>query len=309
MGLFGKLLGKEGPKPQEAQEAQKPTEGKEVKTATETGRERVEKIIDAAKALWAGLRGLLSSGLERAKNGTMEAIFAAVGGAEKGAEAGMRGTKAGVKGAKAAGRYTSESAREAGELAVLGVEIGVRAGAVALQEMGVNAAEAVRTFRVEKLAQASEAAKRAKDFGLDLTVSGAVAILESVMALEQRGVNLKDSVQAKGREYIQKGADIYGRAKEGAREIALAGKEAYNRMIGRVGTARDKFYARINEKRLQLAGTAELKGEVAALREQVARLTRLMETQTALSPVEPENMVWKEVDKEAETTQRMATTR
>ncbi len=358
MGLFGKLLGKEGPKPQKAVEVTKPAESKESKTVSETGRERVERIVDAAKALWAGLRGKLSTGLERAKNGTMAAIFATVGGVEKGAGAGARGFKAGVEGTKAAGRYASESAQEAVELTMLGVERGVEMGvaagkmtaevskdvalaigaagvlaaagaaavavelgrrgievaskagketvnaAVALEKMGVNAAEAVRTFGAEKLNLASEAAKRAKEFGLDLTARGAVTVLEAVIALEEAGVDLKNAMKEKGREYIQKGAEIYDRAKEGTRDIARRGLEAKDRFFGHVGAAKDSFYAKINQMRLKLAGTAELKGEVEALREQVARLSRLVETQNRLMTVRPK-IVYEEVDEEAVQTQNM----
>lgn len=363
MGFLKGFLNREGPKPPEATETQKPDKTKETKPAAEVGRERVEKIIDAVKSSWTKLRGKLSSGLERTKNGIVDLTQIVVGGTEKGVGASVKGVKAGAEGTVAAGRYMKESAQEAYDLGKLGVEIGAAAGkkgleagvaagkkgvevtkdvalavgaagilvgaagalltvelgkkgieigsktgkeiasaTKALAEMGVDAGAAIKTFGVEKIVQTKDLAVRAKEAGIDLGLKGAIAVLEAAAVLEERGIIIKDAVKGKGKEYFQKGVDIYSGAKEKARDIALKGKKAYDKAAGRIKTARVSFNEwRYSKASLELKN-AELTGEVEELKEERRRLLAMIETNSALNPAEPENMVYE--DEEETQTER-----
>ncbi len=112
MGLFGKLLGREGAQPKEVAEAPK-AEAAEVKSAKETGQERVKTMLESAQRNKTKLFGGVGTALARVGGSLRDAFILTIGGAEKGGKAAV--TKI-MEGGRAAATYASETKREAGEI-------------------------------------------------------------------------------------------------------------------------------------------------------------------------------------------------
>ena len=82
--------------------------------------------------------------------------------------------------------------------------------------------------------------------------------------------------------------------------VVKAGKADWAETKADYSSAKDGLRNWTNEKRMKLAGTAELKGEVEALREQVARQGRLIEQLLRLQGVSVEEPTSEADDEEGE---------
>jgi hypothetical protein len=254
MGLFSRWTKKESSPTETAAKAPR-SETQEVKSATETGRERVEAIGKAARETW----NTFKSGLARGGSWLLERAaslgYAAVGGTEKRVKSTVRGIEAGYK---AGVQYGSETKQEATELYNSGVD---RLNAWAHNRMDdyeagkkfVGAAVEIGTETVKNWAQRRvEEFKRFKK-NLDNTPADATREWEKVK-----------------REVIGAIAERFTASRERAtRDYANARAD--------MSAAKDSFLGWANAKRAELAGTAELRGEIAALRDQVARQNAMIE--------------------------------
>ncbi|MBI2473296.1 hypothetical protein HYV70_01950 [Candidatus Uhrbacteria bacterium] len=275
-------------------------------TNAEMGRERVDKMMAGAKELWSKMTGKLSSlaggAMERAK----DLLFKGVGYMEKDA-------KKTVKEAKAVSSYVAESGREAVDIGKAGLEWGKDAakrdyaqtkedvkdlldkakmlgytGSVLALMGTVEGYRMVKELGKKGVDIASEKFKKAadvvKETGINFAVDGMVLALEGALKAEEMGIDAKKWLEGKGR----KGLEIYERAKSGAKELWKKGVEAKNNFWNRAKSAKDGLMNWYNRESLRMAREAELRGEVAELKEQLSRVTALVEARNRLDSVEPE---------------------
>lgn len=189
---------------------------------------------------------------------------------------------------------TEAGYRMAVDLKNKGIELGTDAAkkaidaAVSLRDMGVDATETIKRFGADKLEKANNAAKRLKESGTNLAVDGIVFALESIVKAEEMGIDTRKWLEGKGREYLNRGVEIYGRVEKGTKELYKKGVEAKNQFFVRAQTAKTNFVNWINKTSILMASHAELRGEVSELKDQLARVTALLEARTQLDSVEPE---------------------
>jgi hypothetical protein len=298
MGLFGKLLGREGAKAPEAAEAPK-AEATEIKSAKETGKERVDKMLAASRDTKNAVMTSTGNVLKRAGGALLDAVFASLGGVEKGG--------------KATAKFAGETKQEAGELARRGVEAGnrmdadvwafLKGSAVAgvdklngfaewIVQSEKELKEKVPSVHEDLLRHATTARTNAEIRVMDMVNSG----LKNLDALGNWGVAASNEfAQKRGEVHADILARVETRLIPAAQAIERfvgnvinvprdAGRE-YNNLTAQAGAATDRFVGWANETRLKAAGAAELKGEAAALREQVDRLTKMVEANKALTAV------------------------
>ncbi|MBI5793935.1 hypothetical protein HZA87_02505 [Candidatus Uhrbacteria bacterium] len=325
MGLFGKLLGRENARPQEAPVAEKA----EVKVAKEVGKERVDKMVAASREAKDAVMKKAGSSLARVGGALRDAFFATIGGAEKGGKATVKGA---VEAGRATAQYASETKAEAGELARKGIEAGNKldsdvaaflkdkavAGVDSLNKLGDWGSGAMKELSEKTPAVHADAKARMEKGALDVGNEIAAAITEGV----KQFMAFKEWASAAKKEFAQKRGgvhqDVLDRATGKIEPYAVAAgkfienvvyvkrdaQKEYGILKAKADAAKDRFIGSVNDARLKVTGTAELKGEIGALREQVTYLTNLVEAKDKVSSLVPESsiVIGKEtVDAEAET--------
>jgi len=215
-----------------------------------------------------------------------------------------RAIEIGYTGAALVFMGTEAGYRMAVDLKNKGIELGTDAAkktadaAISLRDMGVDATEVVKRFGADKLEKANNAAKRLKESGTNLAVDGIVFALESLVKAEEMGIDAKKWLEGKGREYLNKGVEIYGRAEKGTKELYRKGIEAKNKFWDRATAAKDRFVNWVNKEKLRMAREAQMEGKIEFLTEQVSRLTALVEARNRLDSVEPETNLISMFDEE-----------
>lgn len=317
MGLFGKLLGREGAQKNEAAEAPK-AEAAEVKSAKETGKERVDKMLEASRAAKNATMARTGSVLARVGGAMRDAFFASIGGVEKGG--------------KEAAKYAGETKTEAGELVGKGIDAGNKLDsdvASFLKDAAVAGVDALNKLGDWGSGAMKELSEKAPGVHADIqsrVETGAKDVGDNLVATVMEGIKqfnaFKDWVGAAKKEFAQKRGEVHqdildkasariepyalaaGKFAENVINVPRDTRKEFDILSAKAGAAKDRFVGSANEARLSLAGTAELKGEVEALREQVARLTRMVEAHTQLSNVVPETKAdvrGEPIDQEVET--------
>ncbi len=302
MGLFGKLLGREGAQKKEAAEAPK-AEAAEVKGAKEVGKERVDKIVESARATKDAAMKRAGSSLSRVGGALRDAFFATIGGAEKGG--------------KATAQYARETKAEAGELVGKGIDAGNKLDsdvAAFLKDAAIAGVDQLNKIGDWGSGAMKELSEKAPVIHADAKArmeKGAQSVADDIGAAVMEGVKqfvaFKDWANAAKKEFAQKRGEVHqdivdraaariepyaiaaGKFAENVINVPRDSRKEFNILAAKAGAAKDRFIGSVNEARLQAAGTAELKGEVAQLREEIARLSRMMEARQQLSSVVPES--------------------
>lgn len=335
MGLFGRLLGKEGAQPKEVAEAPK-AEAAEVKNAKEIGRERVDKMVESGRAAKDAVIMRAGSSLARVGGAMRDAFFATIGGAEKGGKAAVKGT---VEAGKATAQYARETKAEAGQIITSGIEAGNKLDADVADFLKANATAGVDKLNVfadwallaekelkEKVPGVHADVRSRTQAGLtEVGANIASVVTDGIKKLEAFG----DWVKGAQKEFKTKSGevnqDVVDRAE--ARIVPVAkviekfitnvvdvprdAQKEWDILRRKAGAAKDRFINSANEARLKAAGAAEMKGEIEALRKEVARLADIMETKKPLSAVVPESkkavIGSEQVDENAETLPKTVT--
>lgn len=158
---------------------------------------------------------------------------------------------AGYTGAALAFMSGEKAVATAQALKERGIELGSAAGkktveaAAALAAMGVDAAAAIRDFGAEQIDKAVEAAKEAKEAGIDLARRGGVYALMSLFLAREAGIAVKDAVKGAAGEALDKGRELVGAAQEQIEALRNRAKEARDGFLARISTARDRFSSRL----------------------------------------------------------------
>jgi uncharacterized phage infection (PIP) family protein YhgE len=275
MGLFSRwTTGREANTAEEAQtEAPKAEVREEAKSAADTGRERVAKMCDGMKETWKKWVPKLRDGGNWLLGKVADLGLGALGGAEKGAKKAGAAIEAG---SESVSEFVAESRQEAGELAS---SFGDWAeGAATELGSGVEATIDGLNDWAQKNVDAYQLAKEAAQTELN---DGVIALNNWAQAridqwnkfktnVDNTPVDIKKAWANLKAEVAAGISERFGLLKEGARSD-------YARASAQASQRRDTFRGWVNRTRMELAGTAELKGEVAELKEKLARQNRLTE--------------------------------
>lgn len=289
MGLFSRWTNKESSAKETPVEAPK-TEAKEEKSATETGRERVAKMQEGISETWNKFGSKAKEGGKWLLKRAFELGFGAIGGVEKGAKKASAGIEAGKASVK---EYSTETRQEAGELAE---SFGTWAEGAANEigqgaEMTIDSLNKWAQKKVDRYNEVRDAAKADFEGGVMKLNTWAD---EKVAKWNQFKTNAENTPQDLEKAWEQLKAEVatgiserFTLLQEGARKDYARASEA---MSQRVGSFRSEF----NNKGAEFFGTAELKGEVAELKELVARQGRLIDQLTALQNAKVETPIEEE---------------
>lgn len=291
MGLFSKFARKEA-----SPQAETPVEQKAEKSTADTGRERVTKISSAMKETWSALK---SKGINAGKWLSEKAAslgYGLVGGVEKGIKA--TGAKM-----EAGRQFAKETVGEARQLkselkAGLGegidllykeiqnkIEAGKQVADNFAQELGEGMESGVRELFSDIQTSVEAGKTTAKE-----SFTGGVDVLDRFAQDKVNRYNkFIDNAKAAPADAktIWEGvkAQVIGAITEQLGQAQHRGRIEYTNAHLEVGKSKDGFLGWANKKRTELAGTAELRGEVGALKEQIDRQSRIIEQLVALQNV------------------------
>ena len=277
MGLFSRWTNKEGASAEAPVEAPK-AEATETKSAAETGRERVKSIREYMRKTWDKWTGKAVNGGKWLLDSAASLGYTAIGGMEKGTKATGRGIESGYK---ATMEYGSESKAEAGQL--------IDAGIDSLNEWAQQ--------RVDDYEAGKEFVGAAFEVGVD-TLNGWAE--KKVAQYEAFKKNVENAPADAARRWEGLKKEVIGAISERYTAAREGAKKDYARACADVSAKRDSFTGWFNQKRMELAGTAELRGQVAELKETVERQNRLIEQLLRLQGVSAEGPVLEAGDEEGE---------
>ncbi len=291
-------------------------------TLEDRGRERVQKVVEAGRSMFSGLRERIGSAAGNLRDRLSRTFFTAVGGAEAGVEAAAAGAAyakdtvvaggvAAKEGVKSAVNAADSGARSFGNAAVEkayeGAALGFMAG-----EAAVDKAASLRDTAAEKIRAGVGYAVGAADAvgrEMDATITDTVAALESGrqklknaaeitalagalgLAIGSEGLSMTREFAgrkvAEGKEWAaEKGAAIVGTLERKSLELAVSAMSRWEAFKSRVNSAREAFATFRNENRLVRAreiGASQ--DRVLELERQVAELRALMATKAEVTEV------------------------
>ena len=231
-------------------------------TAVEAG---VETVVAGTEAVKTGAAATKEAGVA-AKEGLTEGLSEAW-------EEALSQLDAGKEFFAAAAKAGKDKAKAGAEFVAMLAGVGILAPAIA-------AGGAKR--KVESMARGAKAAIEDK---VDLGRANAGRMVEAAGAMIERGIDVAGQFKE---ATFQKGADIYGAAQEGLRNINRKGKEAYNGMLGRINAARDKFDGWRNKAKMQEIRVDDLEDLALKQYEQIQRLQAQLDRLREAEIVEPE---------------------
>ncbi|MFA4845259.1 MAG: hypothetical protein WC654_01740 [Patescibacteria group bacterium] len=328
MGLFGRLLGKEGAQPKETVESPK-AEAVEAKGSREMGKERVDKMLATARDAKNAAMTKTGNVLGRVGGALRDAFFATIGGSEKGGKAAVSGA---VEGGKAVTQYARETKAEVGQIVTSGIEKGNKLDddvAAFLQTNATAGVDKLNGFADWVLSAEKELKEKAPGVHADILAraeKGAQDVGNEITAAVTEGIKqfnaFKEWAGAARKEFAQKRSDVHqdvlDRAADRIQPFANVADQFARNVLNlprdvntelgiltaKAGAAKDRFTKSVNEARMKATGTAELKGEVLALRAEVAKLAGMVKAYERISTIVPESqkVIGDEtVDAEAET--------
>jgi len=227
-------------------------------SSTEIGHERVDKMMAGAKELWSKMTGRLSS----LAGGAKERLFGIVGFVEK-------DIKQTGKDVKNVYQYGKETGREAIDIGKVGLEKG-------------------KDFAKKDYAQTVADTRRVADFAkkdFTQTVEDGKALKKYLHTKGTEGLKIGEKSLDVVTNFLEKD---FTQTVEDGKNIWNKGVEAKNKLWNRVTAASKNLFGWANEKRMKMTGAAELRGEVAELKEQISRLEALVEAKNRLDTAEPE---------------------
>ena len=275
MGLFGKLLGREGAQPKEVAEAPK-AEAAEVKSAKETGQERVKTMLESAQRNKAKLFGGVGTALARVGGSLRDAFFTTIGGAEKGGKAAVTKT---MEGGRAAATYASETKREAGEIGRNVVRKGNKLDsdlADALSDAFTREATNLQTWVENKVKIGEE-----KWTNVDITTR---QMDKDLTELKKAPLDAL-LTEAKNNKTLKPVATFI----DNLRRLPADAEKAFTTLNTSANEAQKKFDGYKNDARLVFTTAAELVGAFAELPAKVARLEASVPAVAKLAAVIPES--------------------
>jgi hypothetical protein len=309
LGLFGKLLGKEGPKPKpesEAFDATKTIETKATKPVGDVGRERVAAIKGGIKNKYDKLGSRLSTGKEWVKGKLGSALFGTIGGVEKGIKATPEiakkavvfGAETAVEGAmigKMAAQATKEGVKSGVAEATAGIKKGVKqageglsgvreeivAGgsraAESISEVAMGVEQSYKDTKKDVSESLSEAARMAREGyrGVQREVRGGVSAFKEKLGAEVEG--LRETRDAIAEGFAKKWTGI---KENGAR--------ARDSVTGRISDAQDSFNDWRYRKQSRTLRELQTEGKIEQLEETVARLLRMLGEGSQLTEAKPD---------------------
>lgn len=286
MGLFSRWTKEKGAPAPEGAGAEAPkAEVKEEKSSAETGRERVEQIGGALRDTWNKWSGKTVDAGKWLLGKAADLGYRAVGGAEKGIKKGVEITKT----------YASETRQEAGQLRDSALDWTQGAASelsmhfdAQMMNLNVWAQE-----KVQKYNEVRDAAKNDFDTAVMRLNSWAQ---EKVDAYNQLKKNVENAPADAKKAYEQLKGQIIGGITERFTLLREGAKADIRQARADIAQKKDSFLGWANKKRVELAGTAELRGEVAELKEALARQNRLIEQLVRMQGVKAEQPRGEEED-------------
>lgn len=258
-------------------------------TLEDRGRERVQKVVEAGRSMFSGLRERIGSAAGNLRDRLSRTFFTAVGGAEAGVEAAAAGAAyakdtvvaggvAAKEGVKSAVNAADSGARSFGNAAVEkayeGAALGFMAG-----EAAVDKATSLRDTAAEKIRAGVDKARTAAEI---TALAGALGLALGKEGLSQTREFAGRKV-AEGQEWAaERGAALVGTLERKSLELAVSAMSRWEALKARVNSARDAFNQFRNDNRLVRAR------EVSASEARVQDLERQIVELRALMAAKPE---------------------